>query len=111
MRTPTHRSLEKLVEEQLVKWQRLRSEQQKATGPSASKPCISISREPGCGGYRGWPAPCERPRDGSDRLENHPAGCRAGGYKREGHRILDEKEVRMRTSGSNPCFGLAIFYE
>ena len=50
MRTPTHRSLEQLVEEQLVKWQRLRVEQQKATVRPHPKPCISISREPGCGG-------------------------------------------------------------
>jgi cytidylate kinase len=50
MRTPTHRSLEQLVEEQLAKWQRLRIEQQKEIVRPHPRPCISISREPGCGG-------------------------------------------------------------
>ena len=50
MRTPTHRSLEQLVEEQLVKWQRLRIEQQKEIVRPRPKPSISISREPGCSG-------------------------------------------------------------
>ena len=50
MRIPTHRSLEQLVEEQLAKWQRLRTERQKEIVRPHPKPCISISREPGCGG-------------------------------------------------------------
>ena len=50
MRTPTHRSLEQLVEEQLAKWQRLRIERQKEIVRPHPKPCISISREPGSGG-------------------------------------------------------------
>ena len=50
MRIPTHRSLEQLVEEQLAKWQRLRTERQKEIVRLHPKPCISISREPGCGG-------------------------------------------------------------
>ena len=50
MRTPSHRSLEQLVEEQLAKWQRLRIERQKEIVRPHPRPCISISREPGSGG-------------------------------------------------------------
>ena len=50
MRTPTHRSLDQIVEEQLAKWERLRIQQKKETAHRHPKPCISISREPGsCG--------------------------------------------------------------
>ncbi len=50
MRTPTHRSLVQLVEEQLAKWQRQRIGQKKEIDRPHPKPCISISREPGSGG-------------------------------------------------------------
>ena len=50
MRTPKHRSLDQLVEEQLAKWRQLKSEQERKLDRPSPKPCISISREPGCGG-------------------------------------------------------------
>jgi cytidylate kinase len=50
MQTPKHRSLEQLTEEQLVKWQRQRVEQEKGTVRPQPKPCVSVSREPGSGG-------------------------------------------------------------
>jgi cytidylate kinase len=50
MRTPTHRALDQLVEEQLAKWQCQRIEQKRQAARLPPKPCISISREPGCGG-------------------------------------------------------------
>ncbi len=50
MQTPKHRSLDQLVEEQLAKWRQLMSGQERERDRPSPQPCISISREPGCGG-------------------------------------------------------------
>lgn len=44
----TSRSLDKIVEEQIYKWQRQRIDQKKKS--ISPGPCITISRDPGCGG-------------------------------------------------------------
>jgi cytidylate kinase len=49
MKTKT-RSLELIVEEQISKWQRLQSEQKRKQECVNALPCITISRDPGCGG-------------------------------------------------------------
>jgi len=50
MKRAAGRSLERLVDEQIAKWERLRMAQKKR--PEPYRPCITISREPGSGGTK-----------------------------------------------------------
>jgi cytidylate kinase len=50
MKTATARSVEQIVEEQIVKWQKQRIEKKKETSVYIPRPCMTISREPGSGG-------------------------------------------------------------
>lgn len=50
MKSATARSVEQIVEEQIVKWQKQRLEKKKDKPTYIPRPCMTISREPGSGG-------------------------------------------------------------
>ena len=79
MQKAKSRSLSDIVEEQMTKWHRLRIEQkQKHSQPPSLHHHLKGS---GKRRYRDCPASGQRPGNGSHRLQDHPAGLRAGGYQ------------------------------